>query len=31
VESADRAVFDALGQQVVFVPAPNNEPVRICD
>lgn len=31
VESADRAVFEALGQQVVFVPAPNNEPVRICD
>ena len=31
VESADRAIFEALGQQVVFVPAPNNEPVRICD
>jgi len=31
VESAHRAVFEALGQQVVFVPAPNNEPVRMCD
>jgi hypothetical protein len=30
VKSAHRAVFEALGQQVVFVPAPNNEPVRIC-
>lgn len=30
VESADRAVFEALGQQVVFVPAPDNEPVRVC-
>lgn len=31
VESADRAVFVALGQQVVFVPAPDNEPGRPCD
>lgn len=31
VVSDDRAVFEALGQQVVFVPAPNNKPVRICD
>lgn len=30
MESADRAVFEALGQQVIFVPAPNNEPVRVC-
>jgi hypothetical protein len=29
-ESADRAVFEALGQSVVFVPAPDNEPVRVC-
>lgn len=29
--SDDRAVFEALGQQVVFVPAPDNQPVRICD
>lgn len=26
----DRAVFDALGQRVVFVPAAENEPVRVC-
>jgi hypothetical protein len=26
----DRAVFEALGQRVVFVPAPENEPVRVC-
>ena len=31
VESGDRAVFDTLGQQVVFVPAPDNEPGRPCD
>lgn len=30
MESADRAVFEALGQRVVFVPAPDNEPVRVC-
>ena len=30
VESADRAIFEALGQRVVFVPAPDNEPVRVC-
>ncbi len=29
--SDDRAVFEALGQQVVFVPAADNQPVRICD
>jgi hypothetical protein len=29
--SDDRAVFEALGQQVVFVRAPDNQPVRICD
>ena len=29
--SDDRAVFEALGQEVVFVPAPDNQPVRICD
>lgn len=29
--SDDRAVFEALGQQIVFVPAPDNQPVRICD
>lgn len=28
--SADRAVFEALGQRIVFVPAPDNEPVRVC-
>jgi hypothetical protein len=31
VQSADRAVFEAVGQKVLFVPAPDNEPVRICD
>ncbi len=31
MESADRAVFMALGQEIVFVPAPDNEPVRMCD
>lgn len=31
IVSDDRAVFEALGQQVVFVPAPDNQPVRICD
>jgi hypothetical protein len=31
VQSADRAVFEAAGQKVVFVPAPDNDPVRICD
>lgn len=30
MESAERAVFEALGQRVVFVPAPDNEPVRVC-
>lgn len=30
VESPDRAVFEALGQQVVFVRASENEPVRVC-
>jgi len=30
MESADRAVFEALGQRVVFVPAPDNEPARVC-
>lgn len=30
VVSPDRAVFEALGQRVVFVPAPENEPVRVC-
>jgi hypothetical protein len=30
MESADRAVFEALGQRVVFVPAPDDEPVRVC-
>ena len=30
MESPDRAVFEALGQRVVFVPAPDNEPVRVC-
>lgn len=31
VESSQRAVFKALGQVVIFVPAPENEPVRMCD
>lgn len=31
VESATRAIFYARGQQVVFVPAPVNEPLRMCD
>lgn len=26
----DRAVFEALGQRVVYLPAPENEPVRVC-
>lgn len=30
IESPDRAVFEALGQRVIFVPAPDNEPVRVC-
>jgi hypothetical protein len=30
VEANGRAVFEALGQRVVFVPAPDNEPVRVC-
>lgn len=30
VESAKRAVFEFAGQRVVFVPAPNNAPVRVC-
>ncbi len=29
--SDNRAVFEALGQQVVFVPTAENHPVRICD
>ncbi len=29
-ESPERAVFEARGQRVVFVPAPDNEPVRVC-
>jgi hypothetical protein len=29
--SDSRAVFEALGQRVVLVPAPDNQPVRICD
>jgi hypothetical protein len=29
--SDDHALFEALGQRVVFVPAPDNQPVRICD
>lgn len=28
VESVDRAVFEALGQQVLFEPSPDNEPGR---
>jgi hypothetical protein len=31
VESDARTVFEAMGQQVVFVPAPDNQPVRMCD
>jgi len=30
MESTDRAVFEALGERVVFVPAPNNKPVQVC-
>lgn len=30
MESAERAVFEALGERVVFVPAPDNEPLRVC-
>lgn len=30
LESPDLAVFEALGQRVIFVPAPDNAPVRIC-
>ena len=30
VESSERAVFEAEGTQVVFVPSTTNEPVRIC-
>jgi hypothetical protein len=29
-ESADSAVFEALGQRVILVPDPDNEPVRVC-
>ena len=29
--SDSRSVFEALGQRVVLVPAPDNQPVRICD
>lgn len=28
--SPGRSVFEALGQRVVYVPAPDNEPVRVC-
>ena len=31
LESSDRAVFTALGQQVVLVPSESNEPLRPCD
>ena len=30
MESPDRAVFEAKGQRVVFVPAPDDEPIRVC-
>lgn len=30
VESPRRAVFEALDRRVVFVPAPDNAPVRVC-
>jgi len=30
MESAERAVFEARGQRVVFAPAPDDEPVRVC-
>lgn len=30
MDSAERAVFEAHGQRVVFVPASVNEPVRVC-
>lgn len=30
VESSERAVFEAEGTQVVFVPSTTNEPVRVC-
>src|SRR5262245_58711639 len=30
IESSERAIFEALGQRVVFVPAPDNEPARVC-
>lgn len=29
--SENRAVFEALGQRVVLIPAPDKQPVRICD
>lgn len=29
IESGHRAVFEARGQRVVFVRAPDNEPVRV--
>ena len=29
-ESSDRAVFEALGQRVVFLPSPDDKPVRVC-
>ena len=31
LESADRAVFAALGEQVVLRPSASNEPLRPCD
>ena len=30
IESDGRAVFEALGQRILFVPARPNEPVRVC-
>lgn len=30
MESSDRAVFEALGERVAFVPAPDDKPVRVC-
>jgi hypothetical protein len=30
LETDDRAVFEALGEQVVLEPAPGDEPLRIC-
>lgn len=30
LESPERAVFEAKGRRVVFVPAPDDQPVRLC-